>query len=45
VLPQIFAYRQIRLLETKIRFDRRGSFCIALRRMARHGLQMIGKNQ
>jgi len=36
---------EARLLETKIKFSRRGPFELALRRIARHGLQMIGKNQ
>jgi diketogulonate reductase-like aldo/keto reductase len=36
---------EIQLLETKIQFNRRGSFEVVVRRMARHGLQLIGKNQ
>jgi diketogulonate reductase-like aldo/keto reductase len=36
---------EIQLLEAKIQFKRRGPFEVALRSMARHSLQMIGKNQ
>ena len=36
---------EIELLEAKVKFSRRSSFEVALRRMARHGLQMIGRNQ
>ena len=36
---------EIQLLGTKIKFNRRGPLEVVLRRMARHGLQMIGKNQ
>jgi diketogulonate reductase-like aldo/keto reductase len=36
---------EIQLLTTNVQFDRRGPFEVALRRAARHALQMIGKNQ
>jgi hypothetical protein len=35
----------LRLLDTKVKFQRRGSFEIWLRRFAQHALQMIGRNQ
>jgi diketogulonate reductase-like aldo/keto reductase len=36
---------EIQLLETKLKFHRHGSFEVALRRMARYSLQLIGKKQ
>jgi len=36
---------EIQWLETKIRFHRRGSLEVAVRQIARHALQMVGKNQ
>lgn len=37
--------KELHLLETKIRFRRRSPFEIELRRLVRHALQAIGKNQ